>query len=180
MLEQSAMCERTTDPTTLKDLVAGLQLCGGSPNLNDYVYAGGDRGAALAYFDARYPGRNAPAHCDGCLCTHVIERNFYIENKNTKRLFVIGCECIKRFLGTVTRTCTFCEKAHKNRSNNMCATCRKTHAFINVQYVEREEAKRMGACWSPRAGMWWVHPRTKEAIARFGVKPSPPPDVVGL
>ena len=175
------MFERTTSPTTLKDLLHGLSLCGGSADLKDYVYAGGDRGAARAYFDTRYHGRHAPPPCNGCLCTHVIERNFYIENKNTKRLYVIGCECIKQFLGTVKRTCTFCEKDHKNRKDNMCAPCRKTHAFIDVPYAEREEAKRMGACWNPRAGMWWVHPRAKEAIDRFGIKPPPPPlDVVGL
>jgi len=176
----SERLERTTDATTLKDLIEGLAQCGGSPNIKDYVYAGGDRGAALAYFHTRYPGRSVPLHCDGCLCTHVIERNFYIENKYSKRVFVIGCECIRRFLKTVERTCTFCEKAHKNRKDNMCAPCRKTHAFINVQFNEKEEAKRMGACWNPRAGMWWVHPKTREAIAHFGIKPSPPPDVVGL
>ena len=175
------MVERTTLPTRLKDLMHGLSLCGGSPDLKDYVYAGGDCGPAQKYFALRYPGRSAPQHCDGCLCTHVIEKNFYIENKATKRLFVIGCECIHRFLGTIQRSCTFCEREHKNRKDNMCAPCRKTHAFLNVPYAAKEEAKRLGACWNPRAGMWWVHPRATEAIERFGIKPPPPPpDVVGL
>ena len=170
LLDEDDLLNNLTDEkTTLRDLIEGLVLRGGTPNIKDYVYAGGNEGAACAYFEARYMGRRAmPVHEPGCVCTHKIKQNFYIEHKMSKGLFVIGSECIKRWLGTVERTCTFCGGAHRNRKDNMCKLCRKTRVFINVPRDEKEEAKRMGACWNPSAMHWWVNKRDKAAIARFG------------
>ena len=143
--------EGTEHQTTLEDFRCGLEAEGGSRNLDDYEYAGGDTGAKREYFRVRYCDRRPhPYHRKACVCTHRIEENCYIEEKRTgTALFTVGNHCIKRFTHGVDRTCTFCGTTHKNRKDNLCAECRKTHVFINVAFSQKDDAKRQGARWNP-------------------------------
>lgn len=155
--------------TSLEDFKNGLVAAGGTPDTNDYVFAGGGTGAKLNYFHLRYCGtRQAPGHKEACVCSHKIVENCYIEHKLTGKLYVIGNHCIKRFMHGIDRTCTFCGTIHKNRKDNMCAECRKKHVFINVTFVQKEDAKQLGARWNPTVRMWWVHPSNTQAIEEFG------------
>lgn len=154
--------------TSLEDFLNGLESQGGSREIFDYVFAGGDTGANLDYFYKRYCGRRRlPDHENVCVCNHKIKENCFIEQKSTRKIFVIGNHCVRRFTG-VRRTCTFCGTIHKNMKDNLCKDCRKKHIFINVAYTQKEEAKSLGACWNPTVRMWWVHPSNKNAIEKFG------------
>ena len=158
----------TEEKTSVQDFINGLVAAGGTPNLDDYVYAGGEEGEHADYFHKRYCGtRRHPSHVEACVCGHKIQPNFYIEHKATGRLYSTGSYCIRRYHG-ILRTCTFCGTIHKNRKDNLCKTCRKSHVFINVTFAQKDVAKEMGARWNPTVRMWWVHPSNASAIETFG------------
>ena len=159
----------TEGKTTVQDLIDGLVRGGGTPNLGDYVYAGGDEDVDLAYFNKRYCGRRrAPEKHYTCVCTHAIGRNCYIENTETKMLYVVGSSCVRRFQNRKSRTCSLCGTIHKHRKDNLCIECRKKYVFVNVSFAQKEDAKRLGAQWNPTVRMWWVHPSNADAINKFG------------
>jgi len=67
-----------------------------------------------------------PKFESNCLCGHEIERQFYIMNKYTQKVKVIGSKCIEKFLPKNNRrkTCIVCGKAHQNRKDDKCKNCR--------------------------------------------------------
>ena len=175
LIEWSAKATRCQ--TTLSQFLDGLDVYGGSKELDDYVYAGGDRGGALAYFHKRYMGkRNPPVTKPTCVCTHIIDENLFVEHVPSGKLFNVGKECVHRILGKIERKCSVCSTVHKNKKDNLCKDCRTKIVFINVSYFEKDEAKRMGARWNPNVKMWHVEPSNTAAIAQFGRagEPSPP------
>lgn len=97
-------------------------------DVQTYKSAGGDRGSALKKFKLCYGNRSLPSHEDACICGHPIERNFYITPTfdNMDKLLVVGSECIGLFLPKERqgKTCMYCEKPHRNRTDNICNTCR--------------------------------------------------------
>jgi hypothetical protein len=94
-------------------------------DLNDWIYAGGNRGSKLKYFNQNYEMINCK-YKNYCVCGHVIIENCYIFNKKTGQLKVLGNCCIKRYLpkNNQKKTCKKCNNAHKNRLNNLCNNCR--------------------------------------------------------
>ena len=159
----------TEEWTSLKDFVDGLVAAGGTPDMADYVYAGGEEDAHATYFKKRFYGkRTPPEHVEACMCGHKIVPNYYIEHKATGRLYSIGSHCIRRFCHGIERTCTFCGTIHKNRKDNLCVSCRKNHVFINVTFAQKDAAKQLGARWNPTVRMWWVHPSNTSAIETYG------------
>ena len=164
------MATMTEEWTSLQDFVDGLVAAGGSADLRDYVYAGGDTDGRQAYFNARYKNsRRQPDHKKACVCSHKIKENCYIENKYTGCLYVVGNVCIKRFMpGGLIRTCSICGTTHKNRKDNLCGKCRDTVVFVKVDRDQIADAKRLEARWNPTMRMWWVHPSNVDAINKFG------------
>ena len=159
----------TEEWTSLTDFIDGLVAAGGSPNMADYVYAGGDRGEPADYFRMRYCGRRPhPYKVKECVCGHRIDPNYYIEETTSGRLYNVGSHCVRRFFHGIEKTCTFCGTVHKNRKDNMCKACRKNHVFIIVEFSQKDAAKRLGSRWNPTVGMWWVHPSNARAIEEFG------------
>ena len=67
-----------------------------------------------------------PKHKDKCICDHKINENCFIYRKVNDRKYeirVIGNCCIKRHeLGG--RHCHMCDEVHRNRSVNLCNSCR--------------------------------------------------------
>lgn len=159
----------TEDWTSREDFVKGLVDAGGTPDFEDYVYAGGGSGSKQDYFMKRYLGtRVDPGHANVCLCGHKIVENCYIQHKTTGKFYIIGNHCIKRFMYKLEKTCTFCGTVHKNRKDNVCNECRDRHVLIKVTYAQKEEAKALGARWNPSIKLWWVHPSNVRAIEEFG------------
>lgn len=100
--------------------------------IDEWVYAGGDSGRHLKYFDIRYSaGKQPPMHSSHCLCSHYIVENCYIENTITNLLVIVGNCCIKKFLNenNKNRTCGICRTPHRNRKINLCSSCRIHHNF---------------------------------------------------
>lgn len=64
-----------------------------------------------------------------CLCNQKIEQNCFITNSEEDRLLVVGSCCIKRFVVNCSRTCGYCLKPHRNRTNNLCNECREYGGF---------------------------------------------------
>ena len=78
---------------------------------------------------------------DRCVCKHKIFKNCYILNKETKEIQIIGSCCIKKF-GLQGKTCSRCNKVHKNRSDNYCNDCR-----VIIQEEELIKNRlRLGLC----------------------------------
>lgn len=90
--------------------------------IDEWVYAGGDTGRHLNYFNIRYCGKiDIPMSSSRCICSHPIVENCYIENILDNKLVVVGNCCIKKFLknNNKNRTCGICRTSHKNRKDNM-------------------------------------------------------------
>ena len=155
--------------TSREDFIGGLVAQGGTPEMEDYVYAGGDSGSKLDYFLKRFIGQRVnPVEKRECVCGHKIVENCYIQHKITKCIYVVGNQCIKRFMHKIQRTCSICATVHKNRKDNLCNDCRNSVVFIKVEYVQKEDAKKLGARWNPILKLWWVHPSNTAAIEEFG------------
>ena len=95
-------------------------------DLNRYTYFGGRSGSHLKYYikTLRQKKEDMPKREKACICETPIVINCFVKNMDTKELFVIGKDCIKRFFKHKNRTCENCRIAHKNRSVNLCNTCK--------------------------------------------------------
>lgn len=99
----------------------------------EWLYAGGNKGRHRSWWDLNYRGKQMPPEEVECICTHHIKENCFIENKYTKKLYVIGNECIGHFIpaeeGT-RRRCKNCEEAHRNRKTPYCNDCRDYYCAV--------------------------------------------------
>lgn len=94
-----------------------------------FVYAGGDFDSHKNYWPifARSYGLSVdklPKFKSKCVCGEEITRNCWVYNPKTRRMKVIGSDCIKKF-GLEGRKCSVCNVVHRNRLVNRCNDCRK-------------------------------------------------------
>ena len=93
-----------------------------------FLYAGGDFAQHKNYWPIfasshRLPADRVPKFKGKCVCGEELKRNCWIYNPITRRMKVIGSECIKKF-GLEGRKCCICNSVHKNRIVNRCNDCR--------------------------------------------------------
>ena len=99
--------------------------------LNGFIYAGGDFNEHKNYWPTFASSRGlnidrVPKFKNYCICGEEISRNCWVYNPDTRRIKVIGSECINKFkIGR--RRCIICNKAHQNRKVNKCKECRIGH-----------------------------------------------------
>ena len=101
-------------------------------DLDDYVYAGGNRTRHLSYFELKSPDEDLPPWAAECVCGVHIEENCYIRKSSRALdsavggpdLLILGNCCIKRFVPTCGRNCRDCGAAHNNRKVDLCNACR--------------------------------------------------------
>jgi hypothetical protein len=91
-------------------------------DMGDWKYCGGDTGRHLNYFILTCPNDDKPPHDNKCVCGHDIIENCYITDGDN--ILVLGNCCIKRFLKKSGRTCSLCEKPHRNQIVDRCNECR--------------------------------------------------------
>ncbi len=67
-----------------------------------------------------------PFNYTHCLCFHCIKNLCYIKNIRTKKIYVVGNECINKFVDPTMqgRLCKRCKEKHKNHKDNYCNKCR--------------------------------------------------------
>lgn len=72
---------------------------------------------------------SAPPRSDECVCGHKIIKQKYVFCTRTKEVFVCGSSCVKSFLPEEARGkwCLLCQKAHQNRTTDLCNECRVDH-----------------------------------------------------
>lgn len=101
--------------------------CNDENYLDEWIYAGGDTGRHLRWFNQYCKGEEMPSFQPSCICTHEIKENCFIKNKADGRLIVVGNCCIKRYISkeNAGRTCKNCGKPHKNRITAFCNECRE-------------------------------------------------------
>jgi len=132
-----------------------------------WKYAGGTNERHRKYFQTAYKEYDLPDVTDKCICGHPIKENCFIYNKETETFLIMGNCCIKRFLPTEHsgRTCSICEKPHRNRKDNLCNSCRYKEAnkiikvFLIVPYERKDEAKKLGAKWDKEERKWYAERR---------------------
>lgn len=90
---------------------------------SDWRYCGGDDGAAARYYAVACPDEKHPEHATRCVCGHPINKNFYINNINTKQILILGMCCIRKFIPKCYRTCSECGAKHRNTKKNLCNLC---------------------------------------------------------
>jgi hypothetical protein len=101
-------------------------------DLDDYVYAGGNRTRHLSYFELKSPDEDLPPWAAECVCGVYIEENCYIRKSSRALdsavggpdLLILGNCCIKRFVPTCGRNCRDCGASHRNRKVDLCNACR--------------------------------------------------------
>jgi hypothetical protein len=101
----------------------------GDDTLENYIYSGGKDPSKEEYFFKKNPNaRQLPEEKDNCICGHHIKENCYIKHIITGTVIVVGNCCIKKYLPEENRnkTCSKCNKAHRNRNFDMCNNCRPT------------------------------------------------------
>lgn len=90
----------------------------------NWHYCGGDGESHLNYWKLQYGDEPLPSHENKCICSHNIQKNFYITDD--EYLLVVGSCCITKFINTgLKRTCDNCKEIHQNRKNNLCNRCRR-------------------------------------------------------
>lgn len=100
----------------------------------NWKYAGGESGRHLNYYKIACKDEDIPEHEDRCICGHRIKENCYITDGNY--ILTLGNCCIKRFLpNACSRTCERCGKAHRNRKDNKCVSCRKSFYRRDDKFV---------------------------------------------
>lgn len=109
-------------------------------------YCGGDvHSCHTNYWKLRFNDMKFPPHEAHCVCGHFIRENCYITNNNTNFVIIGNC-CIKKFLpkDKQRRTCSICQKPHRNRVVNKCNSCRKG----KCDKCEGTTYKRYKLCYS--------------------------------
>jgi hypothetical protein len=113
------------------------------------VYAGGD-GASdplhakhHEYFQAmakRY-SLSQPNPEKKCVCTHWIEKQRYLMDTRNNKLFVVGSDCIHRFIPQEHRgkTCFHCLATNRKRTSNYCNNCLRR--LLRGEVLEKSERK---------------------------------------
>lgn len=81
------------------------------------------------YFSKFAPVR--PAGASNCICTHPIENQCYIYNKNLNTFAVVGNCCVKNVMKINKKTCEFCGEGHSRRKANTCSACDKCNKKFN-------------------------------------------------
>jgi len=83
-----------------------------------------------------------PFNYTHCLCFHCIKNLCYIKNIKTKKIYVVGNECVNKFVDKDMqgRRCNICKTSHKNIKDNYCNECRKN--IKDELKKEKEEKKR--------------------------------------
>lgn len=129
-------------------------------SLDEWVYAGGDRGSHWNWFMLNHLPDEKPIYRIECICTHSIEENCYIRNKETDEFVVVGNCCIKKvnggeikeldiFLG---RVCKNCSKPTRNRKDAYCNGCRggiiKIGKYKGVSYKTVSEGDPSYCNWA--------------------------------
>jgi len=113
----------------------------------DWVYAGGDEGSHLNYWNIFNKKHNfeRPKHKENCVCNQEIYYNCWIVNLKKKKVKTIGNECILKFVD-YKRTCEICKEPHRNSKNNRCNECRIKYCITcdkkkNNKYDECSKCK---------------------------------------
>tara|TARA_R110002126_G_scaffold96433_1_gene225556 strand:+ start:352 stop:870 length:519 start_codon:yes stop_codon:yes gene_type:complete len=95
-----------------------------------WKYAGGDWGSHLNYYHLMFsPDEATLPHESECVCGVAIQKNGYICNKKGTEFLILGCCCIKRFIGG--RTCEKCGDKHKRHISNICVSCEKFRVWCD-------------------------------------------------
>ena len=65
-----------------------------------------------------------PPHTGWCECDEEIMHNYWIFNKKTREIKVVGNVCVDKFTDGKRRVCDECGEPHRNRVINKCNDCR--------------------------------------------------------
>ena len=85
-------------------------------------------------------GGDRPKKRTHCKCKTKIKWNHYIFNTHSKKVRVIGSECINKF-STKTRHCVVCGETTKNWSDWTCNDCR-----AHQKYLDEKKKKTTCSC----------------------------------
>jgi len=122
-------------------------------DLENYIYYGGDYDEHESYYFNTLKQKEQPSHKDYCICKHRIERNCYINTKETPcldNIIIVGSCCIKKYIpeDQRKRTCEKCGCPHKNRKDNYCNNCRSnfTKCKENIHLPDEEGTRVRELC----------------------------------
>lgn len=104
----------------------------------DWKYCGGNgEQRHKNYFKLIFENDDYPDPDDHCICGHYIVENCYIYKHNIDDILILGNCCIKKFVPKSGRTCSICDKPHKNRKDNLCNNCRKTNLKTETLDIDK-------------------------------------------
>lgn len=113
----------------------------------NWIYAGGRAFDPIChnnYWQIFYKSRNwsgkMPHYKFQCVCGKQIERECFIYNVKTKKIKIIGIDCIKKF-NIDKRICAECGIEHNNRKNNFCDECRKGKCVTCLKSIDPKYTK---------------------------------------
>tara|TARA_R110000744_G_scaffold19104_1_gene50666 strand:- start:276 stop:800 length:525 start_codon:yes stop_codon:yes gene_type:complete len=95
-------------------------------------YCGGNYKEHYKYYKLRFPNEELLPQEENCVCGHIIKKNGYICNKQETEFLVLGCCCIKKFIGG--RKCENCGDKHKRHTINICNFCEKNRRVFENKY----------------------------------------------
>jgi len=101
--------------------------------LNDWDYAGGDRGHRKRYWEATSLAMDLeiPVRASSCVCGDKLTgERFYIRNIVTNVIVTICADCIAKFPNGLYRGCVECGDRHKNRNHCFCNSCKIQNVII--------------------------------------------------
>ena len=114
---------------------AGLEV----DDLLDYEFAGGhpNTGTWFDYYNQNCPNQPYPPLTNKCVCGQKsLKLNYYLRNRNTGKIIIIGSECYLQFSDKgMRRTCMSCGEIHRNTSNNLCNNCR----ILNEEPLKKDK-----------------------------------------
>ena len=97
-------------------------------NPQNWFYCGDNQSPeGKKYYKKKIGHTIFPSFKDTCQCGHKpIKRQYYIRNKFTNEIKIIGSECKNTFLPKQNRkkTCQKCGDPHQNRKDDLCNNCR--------------------------------------------------------
>lgn len=126
----------------------GLRAKCGDDDLVNFEYYGGGQGSKANYLLLKLSERDSPITipdpANKCVCGVSIEEQCYLRHKPADKLVVVGSCCVKRFMPTgLSRVCSECGEAHRNRKRDLCNVCWPKCHRCNAKLYDEE----CGRCW---------------------------------
>lgn len=142
-------------------------------NLKDWVYVGNNfTDCGKFYYRDMTGEKSIKIRKNVCCCGRMgLEKNFYVQHWKTKKIEIIGSNCIKHFKKNKIKKCILCQKYHK-KTSDVCIKCIFNNDIRGVYYeiddgLPLERAIDLGASYHYRRGRFYG--KTDDVIKKLDV-----------